>query len=404
MIEQEHRALGGVILLCSTDAHAAMLAPVAQQLEALGWHATLVTLDRYYSQGATAAAQSQWGDVRELVAPDGVGTRGFYRRSAPRIWRDVIRARAPVRRQLSELNPRVVVVGNDRGLIEKLVLANARALGARTILVQDGHLGPRPTPDLELKRRIRRRSRGIMSWFLRRIGGLTFAATTYGTWGCDRVCASGQEGAMAFRSRGVPAARIVITGQPRYDRLPPVSRPGRGVICFTTPFATQNLGTKAQSNQRALVVEIARTLQSAEVPFSVKPHPREQAADYDSIEGLDTRSADDSPSQALQGAELALVGISTVVEEAVLARVPVGVLGRRVHGMAFDELLPDADAFPRVESGEDVLRLVMSLREGSIDREDLLNRETAAVLERVSQDPIRSAASRVASVVSELVR
>ena len=150
------------------------------------------------------------------------------------------------------------------------------------------------------------------------------------------------------------------------------------------------------------MVEIARTLQSAEVPFSVKPHPREQAADYDSIEGLDARSADDSPSGTLVGAELALVGISTVIEEAVLARVPVAVLGRRVHGTAFDAHLPDADAFPRVESGEDVLRLVMSLRDGSIDREELLGGQRATILRRVSEDSTESAAHRVATVVNEV--
>jgi O-antigen/teichoic acid export membrane protein len=405
IIEQARPALGGVLLLCSTDVHAAMFAPVARELRGLGWQGTLVSLDPYYAQGATAAARKLWADVRELVAPPGVGTQPFYGRSVARIWRDVRSARGPVRRLLSELKPRVVVVGNDRGLIEKLVLEEARARGALTVLVQDGHLGSRPTPELELRRRIWRRSRGLLSWFVRRLGGMTFAATTYGTWGCDRVCASGEEGAEALRARGVPANRIVVTGQPRYDAVAgPESGAGRGVVCFTTPFAAQNLGTEAQGAQSRLLAEIARTLHSSEVPFTVKPHPRERSADYESIPWLTTRPVDESPAATVRGAELVLVGISTVVEEAVLARVPVAVLGERVHGSSFDGLLPDASIFPRVESGEDVLGLVMGLRNGSIDREDLLKREGTAFLRRVSQDPTRSAASRVAMVVNELSR
>ena len=405
MIEQGKPALGGVLLLCSTDVHAAMFAPVARELRGLGWQGTLVSLDPYYAQGATPAARKLWPDVRELLAPPGVGTPPFYGRPVARIWRDVRSARGPVRRLLSELNPRVVVVGNDRGLIEKLVLDEARARGARTVLVQDGHLGARPTPELELRRRIWRRSRGLLSWFVRRLGGMTFAATPYGTWGCDRVCATGEEGADVLRARGVPANRIVVTGQPRYDAEPaPESRTGRGVVCFTSPFAAQNLGMQAQNAQSELVAEIARTLHSSEVPFAVKPHPREQSADYESIPWLETRPVDESPAAAARGAELVLVGFSTVVEEAVLARVPVAVMRNRVQGAAYDDLLPDAGTFPRVESGEDVLGLVIGLRDGSIDREDLLNREAAAVLKRVSHDPTRSAASRVAAVVNELGR
>jgi len=269
MIEQGKPALGGVLLLCSTDVHAAMFAPVARELRGLGWQGTLVSLDPYYAQGATPAARKLWPDVRELLAPPGVGTPPFYGRPVARIWRDVRSARGPVRRLLSELNPRVVVVGNDRGLIEKLVLDEARARGARTVLVQDGHLGARSTPELELRRRIWRRSRGLLSWFVRRLGGMTFAATPYGTWGCDRVCATGEEGADVLRARGVPANRIVVTGQPRYDAEPaPESRTGRGVVCFTSPFAAQNLGMQAQNAQSELVAEIARTLHSSEVPFA----------------------------------------------------------------------------------------------------------------------------------------
>jgi hypothetical protein len=211
-----------IAFVCSNDLHVATFAPVADELVALGRTAAFVSLDPFYQQhAATAMADRGIAAVEPLVC--GLARDDFFRRPTQLVWLDVLRARAPIARLLGEVDPRVVVVGNDRGLIEKSFLSAARRRGAATVLVQDGHIGRKPTPETTFRRRAWRRARRAASAVLIRAGARSFAATDYGTWGCDLVCASGSDGVAAFRSRGVDPQRIVVTGQPRYDEAHPGS-------------------------------------------------------------------------------------------------------------------------------------------------------------------------------------
>ena len=85
------------------------------------------------------------------------------------------------------------------------------------------------------------------------------------------------------------------------------------------------------------------------VKLVVKPHPREDRAAYRAISDI-TIWDGASPSELLARARAAIVGISTVVEEASLMGVPVLALGHSVHGERFATRLPDPKAYPRIES------------------------------------------------------
>jgi hypothetical protein len=391
------------LLVCSNDIHVAMFGPVVGELAALGVPAILLSLDSWYGQDATAAAAKLGARIVELPRDRPLEAGRFYRRPTPVIWLDVLRARRPVRTLLDQVQPTVVVVGNDRGLLEKLILARARERDATTVLVQDGHLVAQATPDAQVLRRIWRRARRWASAVVRRVGSATFAATAYGTWGCDLVCASGPEGAEALLARGVPKERLIITGQPRYDRaIAEASQPpGRGAVWFTTPFEAQNLGDEPQRRQEQFVEETAVALEAAGIPFAVKPHPREDPRRYDHpVQALSGRGSGATPAEALADAELAIIGISSVTDEAVLAGVPVVVPGARIHGRAFERLLPDAAAFPRVETGQDIRQLIEDLRAGRIDRAEILARQAGAVSRRLSVDADAPAARRVALAIA----
>lgn len=395
------------MLVCSTDIHVAMFVPVARELSRLGLEPVLVSLDAYYGQRATSAAAQRGASIIELDGPRLPSSGSFYQRPAPGIWLDTARARGRVAALLDERRPSVVVVGNDRGLIEKVILGRAHRLGATTVLVQDGHVGRRRTPEIQTRRRMWRWWRRSVSQILRLLGATAFAATDYGSWGCDLVCASGSEGAEALIARGVPEGRLIVTGQPRYDDVIALAdrRARRGVVWFTTPFASQNLSEAAQQRQIDFVVEVAASLAAAGVQLTVKPHPREDAGRYDrAVMALSVSQATASPGDVLADASLAVIGMSSVTDEAVLAGVPVAVPGRRIHNLAFEPLLPDPTAFPRVECGEDVVALVEGLRTGRIDRGELLDRQRAVVQNRVSIDAEQPAATRVAVAIAGATR
>ena len=343
---------GLAMFVLSNDIHARMFGPVAREMRTLGWRSVALPLDAWYGQDAATAASAQ---QLELVEPETMGARpdgGFYGRPAPFVIRDAVRARKPLRRAIRTTRPDVVIVGNDRGLIEKAALAAARRAGAATVLVQDGAIGERSADEPDRIRRLWRRARMAVSGVLTQVGLGTYAATAYGLGGCDLVCVSGPEGRAAMLARGVPAGRLVEVGQPRYDEIGAIEpSSGHGVVWFTTPFAAQNLGTERQARQHGFVLEATTACRHAGIPFSVRPHPREAPAPYAEVVAAGaTLRTDSTAAQVLATAEAAVVGISSVVDEAAILGVPVMVPAGPLADAGLEALLPPAVAYPRIAS------------------------------------------------------
>jgi hypothetical protein len=390
-----------VTLVCSNDTHVDTFAPVVDELAARGLASHLVALDRWYRQGATARAAVRGIPITEMSpdAVESVDSRRFYARPTVAIWRDVIRARRPIRSHLEAIRPAAVVLGNDFGLLEKLVIDEARRHRVPTVLVQDGTLAsgrPRPTDArLRARRLIRRTASPVLR--LARVGFL--ASSDYGAGGVDAVCASGPAGARILERAGGGRSRVIVTGQPRYDRLPVNGGVGGGgVAWFTTPFEAQNLGGDAQRRQRALIDEVAASLRALSVPLTLKLHPRERATEYG---GVVAAIATGVPSDTLVTADVAVVGISTVLDEAAILGVPVIVPGTRLHRGGLGSLLPPSEAYPRFDSGEAASRLVATLRDATV-RGETVKRQQAVVRERLAFGGADTAARRVAAVIARL--
>lgn len=64
----------------------------------------------------------------------------------------------------------------------------------------------------------------------------------------------------------------------------------------------------------------------------------------------------------LAGAEVAMMSISTVVDEAAILGVPVLIPGGPMAHPALDDLLPPPERYPMVATGADVTRLVSTWR------------------------------------------
>lgn len=403
------------LFICSTDLHVDLLGPVADQLERTGWRVALAALDPWYHAGAARRAAERGNDVVRLVPePAGQGDSaasrgGFYLRPTFQIWTDVALARRPISATLVSLAPTVVVVGNDRGLIEKLVLHETMRLGRASVLVQDGSLGDAWNRESTLPRRAMRWSRRAMSPLIRRTMAPYLAASTYGASGVDLICATGPAGARILGRASAGGSKIVITGQPRYDRLAGRQVGGSDgsapVVWFPSPFEAANLGARRQADQTDLIIEVAAALASNGRELVLKLHPRDDRGPYQRAatgKGLALTFGADTVDGALGGASVAIVGISTVTEEAALLQVPVIVPGVRVHGDRYEDMLPPALVYPRFETGAEALSLIESLSTPDA-RDRLVALQHDFVADKIDLGRVGSAASAVADAIRDLI-
>lgn len=392
------------LFILSNDLHAQMFAPVAAELDAMALHSIGLPLDPWYHQGAGATASSLQLEVFGPAVRHTAPTRPFYDRPSPVIVFEALRARGVLRRAIRAIRPSVVVVGNDRGLLEKAALEEARRFGAPTVLVQDGTIGPRAAPERGLRRRLWRAARKVVSAPATKLGLRSVVATDYGTWGCDAVCVSGPAARRVFEERGVPRSKIVETGQPRYDRAAgAVGLESKGVVWFTTPFAAQNLGLDRQQAQVDLVADVTAACVSADIPFTIRPHPRESVDQYGLAvaTGAEIRAGGEAAA-VLAGAEAAMMSISSVIDEAAILGVPVMIPAGTMADLALDDLLPPAGRYPRVSSGADVVDLVATWRRRPLERLAALQPQQDWVRERIRIDASQPASLRVASVILDL--
>jgi hypothetical protein len=378
-----------------------MFAPVARELRLRGAEPVAISLDPFYGQGAEDAARAH--GLRS-VSPRWEGTApagGFYRRRPTAVWRDVLSARAPVEALLESLAPARLVVGNDFGLIEKLALASSRDLGVpRRVLVQDGRLGARRPLPASARAALRRPLQRALSPLLRAARRPSLAASEYAEGGAELICASGPAAAALLRRRAGRSTRIVITGQPRYDRLaglrrPPSDGPLRVLGVFTTPFAQAGFGSALQEAQAEAVGSLSRALAAEGIGVVVKHHPRESPEIY---AGLAPEVAGGDPAAVLERVDAAVIGASTVLEEAALAGCPVIVPGRLVHPRRWRRQLPDPALFPRFDSVDQARMLVSRLRSAA-ERRALSERQRAAVLADVEFGTPPRAAAAVADAI-----
>ncbi len=388
------------VLVASNDTHVAMFAPVAAALEERGVTSVILSLDAFYRQGATPAATRASLRVVELRGErSGDPGTGFYARPVVAVWRDTIHARRALRRLMLAERPSVVVLGNDHGLIEKAVIHEARSVDARTVLIQDGRLAPRPRlsgPRAALTRAAKR----ALSPLLRVLGFGYLAASDYGSGGTDLICASGEASAQILAERGARGSRIVVTGQPRYDHLaelPASVDPPFDVVIFTSPFEAAGLGRAAQSAQEALVRDLHRWAADRGRRVGVKPHPREELEAYASVVGSDSVLTGD-PSLAMAAGRVAVIGMSTVLDEAAFLGRPVVVPGAVVHGPGMATLLPPREPYPRGDSLSELAALIEQMEEPEA-RASVVARQAAFARRQVMRDPGSTSAERVVEAI-----
>lgn len=204
-----------VLFVCSNQTHARMFSPVARILEsgtpdglAIRW----LSLDSYYRHGAEGALRDLgWQEHSSLPRPR--GDTGTPWEGGPltrmRIFRQGKRA---VRQVLRDIRPSVLVLGNDIGPLERLLIGQGRQMGIPSLLVQDGVIALRPVPAPPVPTPTRFLRAVLVAFGLRLPD-----ARPYGQNGADRIAVMGDAVARWLAQQGVPEDCITVTGQPRYD-------------------------------------------------------------------------------------------------------------------------------------------------------------------------------------------
>jgi hypothetical protein len=241
---------------------------------------------------------------------------------------------------LEELRPGVVVVGNDRWWLGQAFVRLARQRGIPSLSVQDG---------------------------------LASDDATWWWMSADRLVASGQMLARMLTQHGIPNSRIVVAGQPRFDRLHALRnsdtrRSARRALkldddIFTVLFAAGD--GQAVEYRRAVV---AATMAVADVHLLLRPHPADPV-------GIHTRLLQSYPSgrislcaeqhivELLCAADVLVTQYSTVALEAVL-------LGKTVL----------TTGFPGIHLAVDYAQFGIATRIGSPE-------ELTQTLQRLAKEP-----------------
>jgi hypothetical protein len=329
--------------------HLDMMVPVAQILDERGTPARFVSLAELRGFPTPSLADRlPRADVRRAIprhvrrdpsAGAGIGTGGgggpgalgaLLRRTVrAAVWRAALGPRLRYLLRGTEL----AVVPNDAAYPYAELAADLRARRVPFVLLQEGIRFPLPTEDA--------------------------AGLAYGAGGAAAVCAWGEASAEHFRSIGVPAHAVHVTGTPRFDGVSPEAWRDRGralaaqlglapdrapLLYLSNTIDDQGFCTTAAKLAlfAAFVREAAPVLARERRALVVKLHPREDPEAFRrAAAGFPAVPIHVLPLEAPLFAVLAMgraavVLASTVGLEALAFGLPLAVLAIPGHGHVFE--------------------------------------------------------------------
>jgi hypothetical protein len=285
--------------------------------------------------------------------------------------------------------PRLVVLPNDVAFPYDCIAGVLRRRGIRFVLQQEGIRFPCPWAD---------------------------GSAPYGTGGAVAIAAWGEGSARFFELQGIPRGRISLTGSPRFDSLSAVdwiaagerlrgrlALPKRTLLLLSNPIDDQGFCSTREKIDllRRFAVSIAPLLGHGGLALIIKLHGREDRAALETalgslVTGQRVRVLQDVPLYPLFSvAKAAIVIASSVGLEALLFRLPLGVLETPHSGFAHDYVSGGA-AIP-LSPGEALVPKVSALLGGAATGAGAVEAYLNHHLECRS-----NSAERVAALVDEL--
>lgn len=290
-----------VCFICLSSTHVYMFHPVMRTLEEQGGEYVCVSLENYYHWDANQALESLQIPYIQFGQPQ---PKRIVDLSLPQMYARIYRIVPQIKALYDEYQPHVLLVGNDRGLVDKQFIRIANERQIRTILVQDGllwtsevrSLNWQKREDKSLRRVFRDLLKEMLSMTLSRVN-LNYLAPKYmGQGGCSYIAVMGEATKRVLVARGCKSESIVVVGQPRYDDInytrekvqelkKRLDIPAEGLVLsvFTSAYQTNLFSTYLQKQQEEFVNRFVLALSQAlekDVILLLKPHPRENAANY----------------------------------------------------------------------------------------------------------------------------
>ena len=334
--------------------HVDMMAPVARALGERGVACRFVSLAELRGfPTPDLAERAPRAEVRRAIprlrrnpsAGAGLGTDGGraagLREVAQRaVWGLALRPRLSWLLRGSD----VVVVPNDAAFPYQQLAGRLRAERVPFALLQEGIRFPLPAEQ----------QRG----------------TIYGTGGARAVCVWGEASAAHFRSVGVPASAIKVTGNPRFDAVEPAAWRERGaalqhklgldrapLLYLSNTIDDQGFCTTAEKMGlfQAFLRGARPAAERARRAIVVKLHARESVAAFrEAAVGVANVHVleDELLFAVLAMGHAAVVLASTVGLEALAFGLPLGVLELPRHGHVFDYVASGAAIALRLDELE----------------------------------------------------
>jgi hypothetical protein len=328
-----------VQFVISNDSHhAAMMLPVAGLLAGEpGFRCSLLSLCEFRGLRTPAERFTERGVavtqvLHRFPRPAGRQQTGASKRGARRLVRRLswVLVLQPRLSRALRSRPDVVVLPNDSAFPYDGLASILRARAIPFVLVQEGIRFPLPV-DAEEDR--------------------------YGCGGAAAIAAWGEGSAEHFRSSGVPAGRIHLTGSPRFDGVDAVDWKAEGarlrealklhersLLLLSNPIDDQGFCSTRDKLDllRRFAFEVVPVLEAAGLGLAIKLHGRESVSAVEAVLGDLVASG---RIRVLAGVPLyplfavaagAVVLASTVGLEGLLFDVPLGVLEIPGYGFVHD--------------------------------------------------------------------
>lgn len=305
-----------VCFVCSSALHVKLFAPTIRRVASVGrLQPIIVSLDRFYlgiHGNVTVCA-------KELQLPAVILDAGFGRADQGGVIARIFSAQGAGRRAMVALlndgGTRLVVLGNDTGHAERVVISAARSLGISTLLVQDGFLSDQFPAGFF----------GTLMLGLRKlwlaVGGFRLGWVPYGMGGCDAIASHGIGWIETIdRVKQGATRRIVVTGHPALifpndSIVAPSDR--NNVLFLCSNYLSAYKDAAAHQDQIVEIVTLRKLLiarYGKNAALHVKLHPADRLEDYLALTGLSgiTLHKDAVLGELIQKSWLCVTNISSV--------------------------------------------------------------------------------------------
>ncbi len=306
----------------------------------------ILSLDAYYGQTPFALIKNSNAD-NFYVLERNWSILTYWAASGVKRLLLIVEAAVRLNLRLRHIRPDLIVLGNDIGIVETLIIKIASGLKIPTILVQDGILnGNLRREDMGMGNRTTKIKNIIYNAFGIRRNHI------YGHGDSTAFAVMGEYTYNLLQSEGKNMGGVFITGQPRFDDYANTIRKGGGnvisaevrrkykipdetflIVFFTQPLITYGLMKPDLWDyvMETVFLSVNEVMENNDCRLIIKLHPAESLTDFVSrysrfIDAFADRIILDEKAdlqEVLQVADVVIVYSSTVSLEAILFDKPV---------------------------------------------------------------------------------